>query len=92
MKISIGIYVQNQDNKHILKEIFRTNNDFPIVALRIDIHCLIVLHVSGLFSNVLNPAISVNSDMKSINQELILFSPRSFLLTAIFVSIEACSL
>lgn len=92
MKISIGIYVQNQDNKHILKEIFRTNNDFPTVALRIDIHCLIVLHVSGLFSDVLNSAISVNSDMKSINQELILFSPRSFLLTAIFVSIEACSL
>lgn len=76
----------------IIERNFRTNNDFPMVALRIGIPSLIVLHVSGLFSDVLNPAISVNSDMKSINQELILFSPRSSLLTAIFVSIEACSL
>lgn len=49
--------------------------------------------MDGLFSGVLNPAISVNSDMKSINQELIWFSPRSSLLINIFLSMEEpCSL
>lgn len=51
----------------IIERNFRINNDFSMVALRIGIFSLIVLYVSGFFSDVLNFVIFVNLDMKFIN-------------------------
>lgn len=51
----------------IIERNFRINNDFSMVVLRIGIFSLIVLYVSGFFSDVLNFVIFVNLDMKFIN-------------------------